>query len=903
MQEVYCIPIDLCPDLKGFDSKVRAGLSGKKYSTDIGLNTVGVKDNIESAFVDALKRVKGKGIFSSIGGLITAPFKASVGAISPIFFGLGTSIGLPLGSQIGTGLAKGLQTKFGNVIGSFELIGNTAGALIGGGVNSGFTQALASAKANSEQIVKVLEQTLGKERLTKLFGVGYASTLTKAIQDLAPATAITQALGETDVLIESRALSSALHSTRLTRKQAAVSQLQIEKKAAVATREELKKSAENLDAYSASFAAEYRAAEPTLTREQQLKFQAQASFIAERKAALSKQAGEIQKKLDIASTGLANIAPPPKKEQQTSDRSNLPSVYTDIAQQVAALSGIGNIPTSRIPQLKISELIPNGSGSYDHKTNQLNLPLETFKSVISGKVTPEIVEVLVHELRHAVQTGFGGFDVVAQNKAAVNLLTPDPNEIKRFGSRVENSVEYQHPQRQELSRSLEADAYTFADRNAPAIADNIKKAQSIKGFEQALGLGGGKADLQLKRSLIEQFNKIHSINSVAAEYGINLQIEVENSLQKINAAELRLEPLLEKARSLEVLPAEEITALQKEISLELQGVLTEVASQSDLIKKSLIQKKIAISSNASGHPRDSKNRDLEFQDLSYFTSPNELETRVNQLTKPQLNKVAKKLGIKYSGKKADILRSEILNTPVDKLESALPAVIAEISSDVKQQADTISKLSLDAVKARASNINTIIQQASNSANASSVPDKATALKELLDTIERERQLIKETLTRDIDKNVKDFLKSQLAVLGLPRRRATVEYSRTIGNSNSNTVSRQRQPPSVEQLARSGGNSLEALPSFEDVSKSLESARRELRSSPYAQVATLAATQKRLFETLSSSLEFTSNSLLKFDITPTVNIADISKKVGEFEASTKSLSELASSESSLLHLPT
>lgn len=170
------IPINLRPELEEFDHSLKSGLSQKKYSTEVGLNTNNFKDNIKSAFTDALKQVQGKGLFSNFASILTAPFKLAVGAIAPIFLGLGASIGLPLGTQIGTGLAKGLQSRFGNVIGSFELLGESLTTGVATKVGNTFAFRFANAILQSEEL----------------------QSLTSSLRGL-----LTETLGESNILIES----------------------------------------------------------------------------------------------------------------------------------------------------------------------------------------------------------------------------------------------------------------------------------------------------------------------------------------------------------------------------------------------------------------------------------------------------------------------------------------------------------------------------------------------------------------------------------------------------------------------------------------------------------------------------------------------------------------------------
>lgn len=951
--DIDCVPIKLCPDLEGFDRKVRRGLQGKKYSTDIGLDTGGFKKNIEDAFTDALKRVEGKGIASKIGGIFTAPLKGITGAIAPIFLGLGASIGLPLGQQIGTGLRNGLQTKFGSVIGSFELVGDAAGRVIGGGIESGFSKGLDAAKNNADQIVKVLEEKLGKKRLLKLFGANYSREIPKAIRDIAPGKAISEALGERDVLIESRRERGENNARRVGRIKKASAQLEVEQQVAGTTLQGLKQNAAAIDKQNAAFLEEYNRASGTLTESEHQRFQSIAKNLDARRSALEKQVSIIQSKSQQAAVGLSTLGTSKVKPQNA----NLPALYTNVVNQVASISGI-KIPENLIPSLRISEkLRPGAFGEYDHRLNQINVSKKAYESLESGKVDLETIDTLVHELRHALQFGFGKIDVPGTGATGVELLSANSDQKKKLGRQIEQSVEVQPPDKQAIARRIETDAYVFASRNAKAIAQNIQQSGAIKSFESAFGLGGAKADLQLKRAQLEQLKKIQQINALASTYGVDLQADISASNASISASELKLEPLLEKARNLEVLPAEEIVALQKEIQLELQSALIEVARQSELVKSALIQKKQQLNpaQNPSGSQKRSQAAALQSLDgtsrrvsqrsevtaaslcpsvtsgrdsaakkqllravLSRATpteavvaaTPPELksdaranqkpstidpslESRINQLTKPQLNSVAKQLGITYSGKKAAALRAEVLASDRSKLESALPAVFQEVSSSIKAEADELSNLTLEALKARAKEVQTVIKQGLSEATQSSGTNKSSILQELLQGIEDERQLIKETLTRELDKDVRNTLKAQLAALGKPSRRALTEYRAVVGGpAPTNRNNNRAKPPSVDNLAQRSGNSFDALPSVEDVNDQLNVAKSQVLGSGGFDIRVLASAQKRAFGSLTNSVETLERMVRNYNRPIPSTLSKVKTHLKRLEASLQNVSALS-----------
>lgn len=582
---VDCIEVELCPDLDGFERKVKQGLAGKKFSTDIGLDTRDFQKNIQSAFEGALGKVDGKGIGSIIGGILTAPLKVATGALAPLFLGLSASITLPLGQQIGIGLTKGLQSKFGSVIGSFELLGDRAGQVIGGGIESGFTAGLDAAKKNANSIVKVLEQTLGKDRLKVLFGNDYRTKIGGVIQGLAPGQSLSSALGSEDVLVESASGRAAASNTRLERRNLALKQLETEQKAAAATLSQVKQSAAQLDAATASFLAEYRKGTNNLTKAELARFQSAAKLIDEQRDNLVKQVAQLQAIANNAQSGLKSLgATKPKNAPQSRQ---LPQTYIDIAQETARRSGIELAP-NQIPKVAVDKNLSGlSSATYNAAQNKIALSAEAAQLLRKGVIDSELVETIVHELRHAAQSKFGKVKLDPN----LELIKPDPSEIKKIGNRIEQSVEFYPQQNRALGRQVESDAYTFAERQAGAIAESLRKKQAATNFERNLGVGGARAELEFIRSSVEQKGKVERLGTLAASYGIDLSKEIQESLQNINSAESQLEAVLAKARSLELLPADDIVGLQKEILSELRTALEEVDRQGAALKSTLINKK------------------------------------------------------------------------------------------------------------------------------------------------------------------------------------------------------------------------------------------------------------------------------------------------------------------------
>jgi len=267
---------------------------------------------------------------------------------------------------------------------------------------------------------------------------------------------------------------------------------------------------------------------------------------------------------------------------------NLPSTYRQIAEEVLKASGT-TAETNMLPQLVASANMPQGSfGLYRPGQNQIEVPPEMMEAIKAGNLTAKQVETLVHELRHAVQFGFGQGDVQAIRKGAktaeVELLKPNAQELKQFRLNIEGSVRQEEPQYQAIARKIEADAYAFAQRNAASIQAKVTHANRVSGFQQSVGIGGAKAERLFKQSQLQALKKLQGIKGMVAELGLDegllasLESNFTETVNAIYGLDKHLEKVLEEAAEIELLPIEQIDSLEQNL-LEQVAQLNQVANQ------------------------------------------------------------------------------------------------------------------------------------------------------------------------------------------------------------------------------------------------------------------------------------------------------------------------------------
>jgi tape measure domain-containing protein len=180
------------------------------------------------------------------------------------------------------------------------------------------------------------------------------------------------------------------------------------------------------------------------------------------------------------------VAPqqPAPQSQPASESRPLPPTIRKILGEVAAISGV-EVPDNLVPKFNVSDQI-KGTGQYDPSTNTLNINTEIAKQLATSGFSEEITAVIVHELRHAIQSGFGQVD--SFKNPAIGLIRPTESELENapvvrgrtLQQRIDGSTQLaqqRNPGKEALVRKvvepLEADAYAFENRYASQVYRNV----------------------------------------------------------------------------------------------------------------------------------------------------------------------------------------------------------------------------------------------------------------------------------------------------------------------------------------------------------------------------------------------------------------------------------------------
>lgn len=374
------------------------------------------------------------------------------------------------------------------------------------------------------------------------------------------------------------------------------------------------------------------------------------------------------------------IAPPPPKRYKP------PSVYKQILSSVVARSNYqGEV---FIPRLLVDPEMGKSGGalaSYRHQTNEVAISPQAAKEIQSGNVTRMTVEVLVHELRHAIQSGFGERPLSAP---AIPLKDVTPEQAQRLGRVIEGSVEVGtttsgkevSPEGKAYIRRNEKDAYRFQEEESPEIYREVMLGKA----ESSSGVGGAKLKSKLS-GLVDSFINIdvseaspqlQELSGTIKEKILKLNVVLETHAERIaNTVNLTIEEIeasIAKTRNIEQVfssVAKAVTSLDEAVKTEAE---TKVSKQKIAQAKEEARAKIQIP----------------------------VETPSISIKAPELGKISEPTGTAKISRKLEVLRSPL---PGDRNKTMPSASIElEIGRRATKQkltaADVLSRKGESAIK-------------------------------------------------------------------------------------------------------------------------------------------------------------------------------------------------------------
>lgn len=257
----------------------------------------------------------------------------------------------------------------------------------------------------------------------------------------------------------------------------------------------------------------------------------------------------------------------PQSRLVQKQRGAAPDIYKTIAQRTADLSGV-QIRAADLPALvPDSNISSDAVGAYDRLRNVINVSPQTLEAAQQGSLNLRQVETLMHELRHAMQRDFGR---MPGDESAVDLISPTFGERRKLGARIHQSSKG----RSREARSLEADAYTFADRNAGAVFQEVQRSQALERLDATIGIGGGRLESEI---LTLQLKVAQIIKEVGDRFSkADVSTEARAAIEQIKQRGNEFSKVLDGLINVEALPADEIQAMQERVLEQYRSAIEDI---------------------------------------------------------------------------------------------------------------------------------------------------------------------------------------------------------------------------------------------------------------------------------------------------------------------------------------
>jgi tape measure domain-containing protein len=330
---------------------------------------------------------------------------------------------------------------------------------------------------------------------------------------------------------------------------------------------------------------------------------------------ISPQSIEPQIKEDIKSVDAAT-------EKLFKDTAKQFDLYQEIVNQVIKESNLskedirGNIP--KLQPMSESSRLRGAAGTYERISNAIEVRQEILDDLAKNIITPKDLEVLAHELRHALQSGFGAssFGTPFKGEGITDYLKKEQQglaeaAINRIQQGIEFSVQAAKEQLEsqglpadnsvlDAYRKTEEDAYTFqalfADkifedikRLFPKLESQLKATKALSDFDVKIVPAIEELTVQVKNATEQELANIASqvnyqssyllekLNSVAP----NLPIDKNDLVETLKAELIRIQEVTQEQVNLELLSvlSNEIASIEKSIkSLPLEQKEGKLAS-------------------------------------------------------------------------------------------------------------------------------------------------------------------------------------------------------------------------------------------------------------------------------------------------------------------------------------
>jgi tape measure domain-containing protein len=419
-------------------------------------------------------------------------------------------------------------------------------------------------------------------------------------------------------------------------------------------------------------------------------------------------------------------------------------LYREIVNQVVKESNLSSIAKDFLGDVpKLAPLPPsapkNAAAQYNPDLNLVLVKQKLIDDIAQNIISPADIVVLVHELRHAIQSSFGNFtdaDIKATN--LINLLKPIQAELTQF--QVDSIIEgatgstelfvdqlkaagidinaEQTKDRIEFINQLEEDAYTFQALYTKKIIDSLKGvvpslekatpdfdrlklAQSVSGLITEADLAINQAIGGVNKEIDRAKAEIKTVGSDLPRFAIEEVNNAINSLENILEGEAALPDLDRTAIT------QKISGLIREIEILANGAISDATEQVRQSEPDIKVQSEDIPQVPSEDIPKAKKKKVRPPTVDTETAISEFE-RISQAVSNLQDNIKR-----IPSKKLTSISNEI-ESDITELRNGLETIFASLPKDFGRK--------IGAQRSALTRITNELNQAIEEANTQSIPD-------------------------------------------------------------------------------------------------------------------------------------------------------------------------------------
>jgi rare lipoprotein A len=227
-----------------------------------------------------------------------------------------------------------------------------------------------------------------------------------------------------------------------------------------------------------------------------------------------------------------------------------------------------NIPKLVVDDASLKKI--GAAGTYSVHSNAVTVTKELYEAINTGKLSFEQLEVLYHELQHAVDSNFGAdfnsVQATARNEILTNPAVPTTKEREE----LQPFITMYSPEKQ----LMELNAELNARRNVAKKRDEIARQNKAQEYQQVFGSNGGKLNDLVNKQLDAAKKNLLDVVEFSKKNGIKLESNITEYISEIQSARENQHTIfsqLLKAQNLELNP-EDLDKLDAAIEGQLNSI-------------------------------------------------------------------------------------------------------------------------------------------------------------------------------------------------------------------------------------------------------------------------------------------------------------------------------------------